>query len=77
MKKTWNDSNVTRSHSVLYYTLLVGQYTENLLGNPRKFSGWMMSYDEFKTTSWRADMHDTQVDAVLDFNAHTITIDVR
>lgn len=67
---THHDSRINRDQNAAKFLEICGEYTG------RDFSGWMMSWNEFKTTSYRDSSNGlyTQVDVILDFNTNSITI---
>ncbi len=68
---TKHDSRINRDNDAFTFLQLCREFTN------REFNGgWQMSWNEFKTSSYRNSRKGiyTQVDVLLDFNTNTITI---
>ena len=76
--KTISDNRINRDNNAKGYLALCTELVQGL-GYDKNFGDydWSMSWNEFKTTAYRKDNKDVQVDVTLDFanGSATITID--
>lgn len=75
--KTISDNRINRDNNAKGYLALCTELVQGL-GYDKNFAGgWSMSWNEFKTTAYRKDNKDVQVDVTLDLanGFATITID--
>lgn len=69
---TNHDERINRDQNAAAFLEICSEYTGRDFSN----SGYTMSWDEFKTSSYRNSSKGlyTQVDVLLNFNTNTITI---
>lgn len=77
MEKTINDKRANRDNDIKGYRELCHDVVKEQLGIDKEFGGCTMTYDTFKSTAWKHNYKDIQVDVRIDFNAHTITITTK
>lgn len=71
------DERINRNMCWYKYVELCKEKVKELLNLDRDITGCEMTWDEFKAVSYKQNYLDVQVDCILDFNAHTITINVK
>lgn len=84
LKNTSIISQVTNSylfdatHNAGTYLFVIEQILNNCgLLDGRKPSGWEMTSEYFKTTVYRRNHSDTQIDCQIEFKTTTLTITVK
>lgn len=74
---TIKDSRINRDHCAGEYLEMCHEFVKESFGIEKNFKGHCMSWDNFKTTGYRNDYKDVQVDCIMDFNANIITITIK
>ena len=74
--KTYTDSRINRNNDFGGFCELAQEIVHDKTGINKEFKGGSMTYNEFKSTAYRHNWKDAEVDVVMDFNTNKITITV-
>lgn len=74
MTTTINDCRANRHYCFGQYIQICEDVVKSHLGLDKKFGGGSMTWNNFKSTSYKCTRDDVQVEVFIDFNRHTVTI---
>ena len=77
MKSTINDCRANRNYCFGQYQQICADVVKSQIGQDREFKGGTMDWNYFKSTSYKRNNSDVQVEVFIDFNLHTIAITTK